>query len=49
MLWSDLVVPSPGKIRGQLGLITPKGLVVYEATVAKSATSQRDGAERQNM
>ena len=31
--------------RGQFGLMFPKRLVVYEATLAKSATSQRDVAE----
>ena len=39
-----LLCRSLGK-RGQLGLMFPKRPVVYEATLAKSAASQRDVVE----
>ena len=45
LLWSDLVVSLSIVKRGRLGLMFPKRLVVYEATLAKSATSQMDVVE----
>ena len=45
VLWSDLVVSLSSKKRGRHGVMFPKRLVVDEATLAKSATSQRDVAE----